>query len=743
MVAVFLAYKRFMIFRKITITVYVALVLVMAVATMVTTMKGQAYAVATIYSSAWFCALWGLLAVGGVAWISQRRGMRPSVLLLHGALLLILAGALVTHLTAQRGSIHLRKGEPTVGWQRTLDNGQVVQEALPFSLKLEGFEVMYDVGTQTEANYRSTLWISDGQHSERASISMNHVLRHRGIWFYQSAYDDDMQGSTLSINADPYGIAITYTAYALLALALLWMLADPNGGFARLLRDDRLRRSVIVMALLVTMSAHADAAPTLPRHTASAMGRLCMLYNGRICTLQTYAKDFTRKIYGKDSYQGLSAEQVLTGWIFWGDEWSREQFIHIKEGPLMEHLRLADYVSLSAFFDNQTGRYLLGPYISQFYNGNQSKLYQQAAETDERLQLIMDLRHGRSLRLFPVGTGGRLQWVSPVEKLPKGLAQPDSMYIRGVFEVLYQYALEGNYAGIEMVASKMGLYQQKHGAASMPSVTQQEAEHLYNHLDTTRWLFMACLSLGMLMMVVIVVQMIRGGRLGRIFTACHVLGGAAWLVLTAHIALRWIISGTIPMANGYETMLLLAWIIMLITLAAACRWRIMLPQGLLLGGFLLLVSHIGEMDPNITPTMPVLRSPLLSLHVSVIMLAYALLSITFLCSATALVVRRCSAEPLMLLAHLMLYPALVALSAGIFIGAVWANVSWGSYWNWDPKEVWALITLMVYAVPLHNGLLKRMNRPTTFHIYMVAAFGVLIMTYFGVNYLMTGMHSYY
>ena len=141
--------------------------------------------------------------------------------------------------------------------------------------------------------------------------------------------------------------------------------------------------------------------------------------------------------------------------------------------------------------------------------------------------------------------------------------------------------------------------------------------------------------------------------------------------------------------------------------------------------------------------MPVLRSPLLSLHVSVIMLAYALLSISFLCSVTALIVRRQALQSLMLLSQLMLYPAIATLAIGIFIGAVWANVSWGSYWSWDPKEVWALITLMVYAVPMHRGTVKAMARPVVYHIYMVGAFGVLLMTYFGVNYLMTGMHSYY
>lgn len=226
----------------------------------------------------------------------------------------------------------------------------------------------------------------------------------------------------------------------------------------------------------------------------------------------------------------------------------------------------------------------------------------------------------------------------------------------------------------------------------------------------------------------------------------------SFIALTLCLALRWVASGRVPMGNGYETMLLLAWLVMLVALAVVRRFRIALPFGLLLSGFFLLVSHISSMDPQISHLMPVLNSPLLSLHVSVIMAAFALLSLTFLCAVTALLLRLFRGRNatgladqtgrLALLSRLMLYPALALLGIGIFVGAVWANVSWGAYWNWDAKEVWGLITLMVYAVAAHDASLPFLRRPLGYHAFMALAFLTIVMTYFGVNYYLGGMHSY-
>ena len=195
------------------------------------------------------------------------------------------------------------------------------------------------------------------------------------------------------------------------------------------------------------------------------------------------------------------------------------------------------------------------------------------------------------------------------------------------------------------------------------------------------------------------------------------------------------------MSNGYETMIMMAWMIMLASLLVYRRFHIILTFGLLLSGFLLLVSHLGQMDPKITHLMPVLSSPLLSIHVSCVMMAYGLFSITFACGIYALIIKR-KAEEMHLLSQLFLYPAEFLLTAGIFIGAIWANISWGRYWGWDPKEVWALITMLIYAFAMHSTSFAWLRKPVHYHWFMVLAFLAVLITYFGVNFFLGGLHSY-
>ena len=230
----------------------------------------------------------------------------------------------------------------------------------------------------------------------------------------------------------------------------------------------------------------------------------------------------------------------------------------------------------------------------------------------------------------------------------------------------------------------------------------------------------------------------------RRITFCLLL--TSFLFHTFGMILRTYISGRLPMSNGYETMQFMAWIIMLIALCLQHRFSLMACFGFLLSGFTLLVASIGQMNPQITPLIPVLSSPLLSLHVSLIMMSYALLGFIMLNGIAAIIYFRKNEEEqverLTLLRRILLYPATLILALGIFIGAVWANISWGRYWAWDPKEVWALITLLIYGIAFHTQSIKVFRKPIFFHVFLIAAFTTVLMTYFGVNYFLGGMHSY-
>lgn len=736
----------------------------MAAATFVEKFRGTEFVHASVYGSWWFVGLWAVLALLAVAYFVGRRVRRASVVLLHLSFAVILAGALLTHVTSWQGAVRLRVGETVSTYYENVPGGDVVERKLPFELRLESFDVKYHDGTRAEADYVSRFTITDGGATQRAEVSMNNVWKYRSVRFYQSSYDPDMRGSILALNSDPWGIPVTYAGYALLFLSLVWLLVDPKGAFRRLFKSDMMRRGVLSVMAVCAMSQAAGAANTLPRETADRLGRLNILYNDRVCPLQTFAVDFTKKLCGSARYGDYTPEQVLAGFIFYGDEWSAEPIIRVKNGPLRDALQLPGRCSVNTFFNQVIGGYILGPYLNEYYHGHNDKFHKQVADIDDRLMMVMELRRGTLLRVFPFTSGGKTTWYSPTENITDTLVdEAHRKYMQNVFSLIYGEVLAGSYGNVDKILDKMLKYQQLNGGSSLPSAAQVKAERLYNAIPFATILFMVNLTLGVVLLIIGLVRLIRPVKTDKpdrpdkaLLRAVPVVGGAllglSLLALTACIALRWIVGGRVPMANGYETMLLMAWFVMVLALVAARRFRIALPFGFLMSGFFLLVSHINQMDPQITHIMPVLSSPLLSVHVSVIMMSFALLSLTFICGLTAIILRLVRGrnaveldgqlDSLALLSRLLLYPALALLGVGIFVGAIWANVSWGAYWSWDAKEVWGLITLMVYAVAAHAASVPFLRRSMGYHIFMTLAFLTLVMTYFGVNYFLGGMHSY-
>ena len=743
--------------KKIIFTLYILVLISMAVATIVEKSQGTDYVHAHYYGAWWFILMWAVMAALGVFYIIKRKVKRASTLALHLSFVIILAGALLTHISAKRGMIHLRIGQPTDTYMAASDSQDgmgMQEEKLPFSLCLQNFEAKMHDGTQAVADYSSKFTVTDGNDKSEGQVSMNNIYSHRSYRFYQSSYDEDGKGSVLAINADPYGIPVTYTGYALLFISLIWMLIDPKASYRKLLASQLLKKGALMMLMLISMG-NLQAAEVLPKATAEKFGELNILYNDRICPVQTYALDFCKKIYGAKSYKGLTAEQVLTGWIFYGDEWSSEPFIKVKSGELKTAMNLPDYCSINQFFNKEMGGYIIGQYVQEYYNGAQDKFHQQAADIDGKIQLIMDLRRGVSLKVLPYTfpknvratkenpfiKAGTTTWFSPSDRLPKAVEHQHALYITNVFSLLYGDVKAGNTERVNIFFDKMKKYQEVSGGNSLPSKAQYKAERINNAFPFATILFMVNLTLGFIALFYTIYRMTKKRSFKALDIALPILLGISFLALTFGLALRWIISGNVPLSNGYESMLSVAWLVMLIGLLMQFRIRIVMVFGFLLSGFFLLVSHINQMDPAIGQMMPVLNSPLLSIHVSIIMMSYALLSLTFICGIMGICMRS-HGEELQALSRVFLYPALTCMGFGIFIGAIWANVSWGNYWSWDSKETWALITFMIYAVVVHTQSLPIFRKPLAYHIYITLAFLSIVMTYFGVNYFLTGMHSY-
>ncbi len=670
----------------------VAVIIVMVAATFIEQATGSA---AFIYGSWWFASLWALLCVCGLMHCFRcKLFKRPVVFLLHISLVVILVGALVTHVFSKQGTIHLRVGQPASVF--LTDDAETCR--LPFSLTLSEFEVTCYPGTQTPMDYVSTLAVSEAHTSkdDTVRISMNRIADIQSYRFYQASYDVDEQGSVLAVSYDPVGIGITYVGYGLLFIIMFLLLVLPGEGFHR-----ALKRLGVVAILLALPMGHLFATPkTVTQEEADAFCQLYTYYNGRICPMQTVAKAFTTKLYGKDHYGDMSCEQVFAGWVFYPTSWA--------DVPLKKRKE----------------RY-----------------------REEQAAIIQMFMAGEFLRIYPsysLSTDSTLTWLSPADNLMPGFPEDEMFFIKKSLNYVGELAVTRNHDKYMETLAKIRQYQQKVAGDLLPSDRHFYAEMVYNKADYTRPMAMAFATLGIVLFLFFVIRL-GGGRqvpTWLVYT-CDVVIGLAFGYLFFLFCLRWYVSGHLPLANGYETMQFMSLSILLLTLVMQRRFLLVLPFGFLLSGLTLLVSMMGQSNPQITHLMPVLQSPLLSLHVCIIMISYSLVAFTFLTGIAALLSRReAFMQQLADVSRMLLYPALFCMAAGIFIGAIWANVSWGRYWGWDPKEVWALITLLVYAFALHTETLPIFRRVRFFHLFMVLAFLTVLMTYFGVNFVLGGMHSY-
>ena len=588
-------------------------VVAIAAATVIEDIHGSDTARHLIYGALWFKLLWAAIAVSGAYWLYVRRLWRRfPVFMLHLSFIIILLGALMTSLTGKKGTLYLRQGIPAKEYINSEWNSV---EKLPFYVRLDSFQIAYYPGTEAPQDYISQVTMQDQSYT----ISMNHVAKLQGYRFFQSSFDEDMQGSVLALNYDPFGTPITYLGYALLGLSMMWVLLAS-------------RKRLLMIALLAGYAFSSQASPVVPVEKAAAMEREQVVWNGRIAPMGTMSQELLLKLYGKRSYHGLSGTQVVSSMLLEPRTWSDEPIIKVKRGT---------YKALSDFVD---------------YSGDVPRLRNmgQDPKTDEKVGLILMLMQGTLVKALP--------------------------------------------------AEATPLSQQR-----------VSAELLYNHIDWTLWAMIACFLLAILAGVKEFFHF-KSSTLHYTLYLFHLI---FLIFLLVGWCLRWYISGFIPLSNGFETMYFVAICLLAVPLFVRRTFFI----SVFAAAFVLLVSHLGEVNPRITPLMPVLHSPWLSAHVSIIMMSYALLVLS-------IVERR------------LLRLAVFFLAAGIFLGAIWANVSWGTYWSWDPKESWALITLLVYSVPLHSESLPWFRSTRNYRIYSLMALCCLLMTYFGVNYLLGGMHSY-
>lgn len=733
------------------------LLLILTIATILEKIYGTDFVNEYIYSSVPFVILWGVTAITSLLYIIKSKLHRqPVIFLLHLSLLFILAGAFTTWIYGEQGTMRVRQGEQ----QTSFTDSKGISHQLPFSITLNQFEIIYYKGTLAPMDFISHISVADKDcHRQiQGKVSMNHIFSYQHYRFYQSGYSEDNEGSVFSVSHDPYGIGITYAGYTLLLLSTVFFFFSPQSRFRQLLKSPLLHRSSTVILLLFAFSlnsnflkANSPSPKVLPREVAEHFGDLYILYNNRICPLQTFARDFTIKLYGSSSYKGLTPEEVLTGWLFYYDSWKNEPIIRIKSNEarkLLEiegnYARLKDYIST-------INEYKLEKMMNHIRSGEQVTDKRGIEEADEKFNIINLVCTGAMMKIFPCRNiaGKTLEWYSQSDQLPQDMDNDKWVFIRKSMSYVNEMIVMKKYNDACLLLEKIKKYQQKECDGLLPADNKFKAEKIYNQFDYSKSVAMACICIGLICFIYYCHCMASQKRTSR--KAIIILNILLWIVFTylsAAICLRGYVSNHLPLSNGFETMQFMAWCTLLLTFLLQRKFAMLLPFGFLLCGLTLMVSMLGESNPQITQLMPVLQSPLLSIHVVVIMIAYSLLAFIMLNGVTAVILHQSQKEckeqieRLQIISQIILYPAIFLLAIGIFIGAVWANVSWGRYWGWDPKEVWALITMLVYALALHPRSLPWFHRTMFFHVFCITAFITVLITYFGVNFLLGGMHSY-
>lgn len=751
----------------------------LAVATFIEKYHGTAAAKAMVYYSPLFFLLQFLLVVNFLAAVVKHQYLKRGkwgLILTHFAFIIILLGALTSFLFGEEGILHLREGETSNRIAvRTSDN--TTYHTLPFSVELKKFTLTRYPGSASPSSYESEVIVHvDGQDREER-IYMNNILDVKGYRFFQASYDQDEHGTILSVNRDVAGRNITYTGYLILLVGLILSLVGKDSRFmrqSRRLKELRRATDVVVVALALlafSMPAEAkgDASPMLdavqkyqvsPAH-AELFGALpIQSANGRMMPVNTFSSEVLRKLHKSDKIGKLNSDQFLLSLLAMPDMWMRVPFIALSNPELANYYDLTDGECAYIQVFDSNGNYKLQDKLEEAYNkmpAQRTRFDKDLMKLDEQMNIIHQLMNHQMLNLFPKENDPNHKWYAPGDDLSV-FAGKDSMFVSRILEWYLgevQEALKsGDWAKADEVVGMISTYQQAKNKTLDISPKRMEAELKYNKMDVFRYCKIGYLILGGLLLVL---------SFGMLFRQSRWMKMTAWLldigvlvVFHYHMfgmGMRWYIGGYAPWSNSYETMVYVGWATVLAGLLFVRRSTITFALATLFGGIILFVSSLNWMDPEINPLVPVLKSPWLMFHVAVIVAAYGFFGISCLIGLTNMVMMsilgkkngemlKARITELSIVNEMAFWVGLALMTVGTFLGAVWANESWGRYWGWDPKETWALITMVVYAVVAHLHLVKRWNNPWLFNLTSVVAFASVLMTFFGVNYFLSGMHSY-
>lgn len=663
----------------------------------------------------------------------------------------------------------------------TLLFGSKIYET-PFKVKLNDFIANKYPGTEKSyLSYESKVTVIDSSETFDYHIYMNNILDYKGYRLFQSSFDPDEKGTVLSVNHDYWGTLLTYIGYFLLYAAMMGILFIKGSRFtslAKKLKDVNIKKSTLSVFFLLfftaTFAQHNQQLPSqsealevvtkykISKEHAEKFGKLVIQdANGRMKPINTFSSELLRKVSKNDVFEDMNSDQVFLSMTLMPEYWYNVPLIYMKKGN--DSIRKIagvqpdqKYIALVDFFTKEGVYKLAKPLESAYRSAVPNQFEKDFIEADKRINLLYSALTGSVLRIFPIPNDQGNKWVSYIEAQEPTGTELDIMKnaLPVYVNVLQKATQDKNYTEADKILAGMYNFQKKFGAKVRPSDDKINTEVLYNKYDIFKKLFEWYLYAGLILLVVALFSLFYKNKFLNISSkVLHISILLLFILHTTGLAARWYISGHAPWSDAYESMIYVAWATMLFGLLFSRKSTLTLAATAFVTSIILMIAHWSWLDPAIANLQPVLNSYWLMIHVAVIVGSYGPFALAFIIGIISLFLitfttksnkhkLSLAIQELTIVNEMALTIGLVMLTIGNFLGGQWANESWGRYWGWDPKETWALISIMVYAFVIHMRLVPGLRSKWAYNFASVVAFASILMTYFGVNFYLTGLHSY-
>ena len=730
---------------------------------------GNEYAKSIIYTSWWYQVLLLLASINMLLVLFQKKKtFSSSGFIFHFAFVVILLGAGFTHYFGVDGTMHIRQGE-SVDVISTF-NGP---EQIPFKLTLNKFTLSRYPGSRSESGFISEVTLTDNENNTtiETQIFTNNTLNYGGYRFFQSSYDNDEQGTILTVNKDP-GMELTYLGYGLLFLGLILTLFDSKSRIRYLMREiNKMPIATIILFLgigFVHQSVYAqhdnysDYITTyLEEHRANSLeladefGKVIVQGpTGRMKPLDTQNREVLSKLTGKYTWNGMTANQVALGIFTRPKIWNKVNLIRVKTPKLRALLGVPEnqkLVPFNSFFKpNGTFKFTQETKLAnKLVPSKRGTFERDLIQVDELLNIMLMSNRGMLFKIFPVPNDTKQTWIDFatmfMETNHTDLQIETQKFLDSVFN--------RNYESAEKHLVEIKAFQNLNGTKVIPTENHVKVELAYNKSGVFIKLSLAYLIFGLVLLGFSLVSIFHNTIVNsKLKNGLKSIVFVLFLIHSIAIMVRWYIGGYAPISNTYETMTYIAYSSVISGFFFLRKSIIALSASLIMAGVFLFSAYLGEINPQITTIVPVLNSYWLSVHVSVITASYGFFGVAFLLGMLTLVVyvfrnesKKYLDEHIKNITYIneaTLILGIILLTIGNFLGGIWANQSWGRYWGWDPKETWTYVSIIIYAMLLHLRLIKNWYSHYAFAVGSIVSFFAILMTYYGVNYYLTGLHSY-